>query len=125
MNKVRANITLDPKIKNEAIKVLDDLGLDLSTAINLFLKQVIVNDGLPFDLSKSKKNIYFKYKQLKDFVEGYFGFKDAKYTPINKIMTKKEIKEANEEIAKIKSGKIKLKTFNNFGECLKEMGIEI
>ena len=45
------NIQIDSNVKKEATMVLTDLGLSMSTAINLFLKQVIKKNGIPFEVS--------------------------------------------------------------------------
>jgi DNA-damage-inducible protein J len=45
---VRARTT--PSVKKEAIKILGELGLSTSDAINIFLKQVVFNKGLPFEI---------------------------------------------------------------------------
>lgn len=41
-------IRIEPELKASVEKVLDDLGLSMSSAISLFLKQVVLHDGLPF-----------------------------------------------------------------------------
>ena len=41
---------IEPDLKEEATRVLADCGLNLSDAIRLFLRQVIVNNGLPFEV---------------------------------------------------------------------------
>ncbi len=41
-------IRVDDKVKAEAEKVFSDLGMSTSTAINIFLKQVIRCNGIPF-----------------------------------------------------------------------------
>ena len=43
-------VRIDPKIKEEASKVYESLGLDLSTAVRLFLMKSIDENGLPFEL---------------------------------------------------------------------------
>jgi len=43
-------IRLDPKVKTEAKLVFDKLGLTTTQAVSLFLNQVSLNNGLPFDL---------------------------------------------------------------------------
>ncbi|HIU11522.1 MAG TPA: type II toxin-antitoxin system RelB/DinJ family antitoxin [Candidatus Onthocola stercorigallinarum] len=48
------NIQVDSKTKKEASAILSDLGLSMSTAINLFLRQVIKRDGLPFEVTNPK-----------------------------------------------------------------------
>lgn len=42
------NVRIEEKTKREARKTLADIGLDMSSAVNMFLKQVIVEQGLPF-----------------------------------------------------------------------------
>ena len=50
------NVMVDSATKEEATNILKDLGLSMSTAINLFLRQVIKNDGLPFEVKNRKPN---------------------------------------------------------------------
>ena len=45
------NVKVDPSVKDRAREVLGALGLDMTTAINLFLRQVIRCDGIPFELT--------------------------------------------------------------------------
>ncbi len=46
--KTTINIRIDPDDKANARVVFDKLGLDMSTAINMFLKQVVIEQGFPF-----------------------------------------------------------------------------
>jgi DNA-damage-inducible protein J len=46
---IRARV--DPKLKAEAKRILDRLGLDSSDAIRVFYKQVVLRQGLPFDMT--------------------------------------------------------------------------
>ena len=41
-------VRIDEKTKRSAKKVLDRVGLDMSSAIKLYLKQVSIRQGLPF-----------------------------------------------------------------------------
>lgn len=43
-------IRIDPEVKREAAAVLDELGLSMSGAMNIFLRAVIREGGLPFDV---------------------------------------------------------------------------
>ena len=45
------NIRTDSDIKAQAQEVLSKLGLDLTTAVNLFLRQVICKQSISFDIS--------------------------------------------------------------------------
>ena len=50
MAKVNTNISLDPDLKKEAIELFSSFGLDLSTAIALFLSQSVREGRIPFDI---------------------------------------------------------------------------
>ena len=51
-----STVRINEKIKQEIIPILDDLGISLSEAINMFLHQIKLNNGIPFEL-KRKGNI--------------------------------------------------------------------
>ena len=44
---------VEPDLKQQAQDVLDKCGLNLSDAIRLFLRQVVVNKGLPFEIRET------------------------------------------------------------------------
>lgn len=41
---------IEPEVKEQAEKILSALGINASNAINMFYKQVILNNGLPFEV---------------------------------------------------------------------------
>ena len=41
---------IDPEIKEQAEQVLEQLGIPMSNAIGLFLRQVVIQRGIPFDI---------------------------------------------------------------------------
>ncbi len=43
-------VRTNKKLKREAMRILQKLGLDLSTAVNMFLVQVKLRKGIPFDI---------------------------------------------------------------------------
>ncbi|SDO79346.1 addiction module antitoxin, RelB/DinJ family [Streptococcus equinus] len=43
-------IDIDDELRNEASKIYRELGLDMSTAIRLFLVQSVITKGLPFPI---------------------------------------------------------------------------
>jgi len=43
-------IRIDSKTKKEARKTLDELGIDMSSAVKLFLTNVVNRKGIPLDL---------------------------------------------------------------------------
>ena len=50
------HIRIEPSVKKRAEETLNDLGLSITEAINVFLNQVILNDGIPFEVRKPKFN---------------------------------------------------------------------
>ena len=44
------NIRVDRDIKNKAQEVFSALGLDMTTAVNIFLRQAIRKNGIPFEV---------------------------------------------------------------------------
>ena len=50
------NVQVDAKDKELATKILKDLGLNMSTYINMAIKQVIKRDGVPFEIVEPKPN---------------------------------------------------------------------
>ena len=43
-------IRIDEKTKNSAKKILDNVGMDISSAIKIYLKQIVVRQGIPFKI---------------------------------------------------------------------------
>lgn len=43
-------LRIDDKTKKSAKKVLDELGVDMSSAIKIYLKQIVIKQGIPFEL---------------------------------------------------------------------------
>lgn len=56
MNKTATIQTrIDPKVKNSAQKVLNKLNISMSEAISIFLTQVSLNKGIPFEIKIPNK----------------------------------------------------------------------
>ncbi|MCA9766532.1 MAG: type II toxin-antitoxin system RelB/DinJ family antitoxin [Carnobacterium sp.] len=49
-------VRMDETVKSQAVEILNSLGMDTSTAINVFFRQVIAENGLPFQPKKAKFN---------------------------------------------------------------------
>lgn len=41
---------VDPVVKEQAEQILDQLGIPMSNAIGMFLRQVVIHNGIPFDM---------------------------------------------------------------------------
>ncbi|MBP3504309.1 MAG: type II toxin-antitoxin system RelB/DinJ family antitoxin [Bacilli bacterium] len=49
-NTTNLNIRIDKAVKESSEKVFEELGLNMTTAINIFLRQVIRVNGIPFEI---------------------------------------------------------------------------
>ena len=85
MARTSTNISLDPQLKHESQELFADLGIDLSTAITLFLKQSLRVQGLPFAVTRENPNAetiaamneYYEMKAHPEKYKRYSSFKDA------------------------------------------------
>ena len=77
-----ANTTLSTRVnekdKIEDAKILDSLGLNLSAAVNMMLKQIIIQKGLPFAVTTQQNKA---------------GLTDKLYGSISGEMTLDEIRD--------------------------------
>ncbi len=44
-------VRIEPEVKEQAEKILSALGVPASSAINMFYKQIILQRGIPFDVT--------------------------------------------------------------------------
>ena len=49
VQKATVNVEIDAAVRDQAIKFLDQAGVDMSTAIDLFFRQIIEEQCLPFE----------------------------------------------------------------------------
>jgi len=56
MAKVPTSISIDADVKQKAQALFAELGLDLSTAVNIFLRQAVYEHGLPFTVNREVPN---------------------------------------------------------------------
>ena len=56
-------IRIEPDLKEQAERILSALGISASSAINIFYKQIILQNGLPFDLKLPAKSV-LNFNQL-------------------------------------------------------------
>lgn len=50
MRTTQLNVRVDPEIKNKASVILKAIGINTSEAINIFLRRIIMEHGIPFDM---------------------------------------------------------------------------
>lgn len=70
------NVRVDSLLKKEAESLFSDLGLNMSSAITLFLKSAISSNGIPFEIKRRKPNAetlaaLAEYEEMKKNPEKY------------------------------------------------------
>lgn len=91
MSKVSTNVSLDPDLKKAGQELYADLGMDLSTAFTIFLKQSLRVQGVPFAITRENPNAetvaamneYYTMKAHPENYKRYSSFKDA----MNEVLT--------------------------------------
>lgn len=66
------NVNVPKEVKDESNNIFNNLGLNMSTAINMFLKRVIYERGIPFDVKEPRpsKELLEALQEL-DYMEKY------------------------------------------------------
>ncbi len=64
------NVRVDSELKRSAEALFDDLGLNMSSAITMFLKSAVSHDGIPFEVKRFTPNAETKaalaeYEEMK------------------------------------------------------------
>ncbi len=54
------NVRVDSELKQSAEALFDDLGLNMSAAITMFLKSAVSHDGIPFEVKRFTPNAQTK-----------------------------------------------------------------
>lgn len=86
MPKVSTNISIDADTKAKAQAMLADLGMDLSTAVNIFLKQMLYEGGIPFSITREAPN-KLTLEAMKEAQEMFrFPEKYQKYDNVDSMM---------------------------------------
>lgn len=56
MAKIPTSISLDADVKERVMPILGEMGLDLSTAVGIFLRQTIRERRIPFEIALDTRN---------------------------------------------------------------------
>lgn len=91
-------IRIEENTKKQAIELLEGLGLNLSDAVNMFLRQVILQKGLPFEVKYPEDTLEFKTEVIEAMEEARRIGRDPsvkEYTDVKQMF--KEILEDESE----------------------------
>ena len=64
ITKVTTNISLDADLKQASQELYTDLGMDLTTAVTIFLKQSIRVQKLPFAVTRENRYYILEMNQM-------------------------------------------------------------
>lgn len=54
------NARINQELKQKSESILNELGLNMSQAIDLFLNQIVQHNGLPFEIKKANQDVVDK-----------------------------------------------------------------
>lgn len=85
MATVNLSIRMDAELKKQAETMLADMGLNMTTAMNIFLRQVVRQGKIPFEIATDIPNAetVAAIKEMDDIVSGKISAK--KYTSIDEL----------------------------------------
>ena len=72
----QVNIRIDDDLKVQADKLFDELGLNMTTAINMFVRATVRQGGIPFEVTTkadpfySPSNLKALHQSIQEFNEG-------------------------------------------------------
>lgn len=92
------SVQIDKKDKEEVTKILDKLGVTMSGLINMTIKQVIMKEGIPFEVTIPKEP---------DNLSKYF--------------TKEELENTYKELIAIEKNLNDYKSYNNINDLKKDL----
>lgn len=80
MGTTNLNVRVDDAVKKEAEELLGELGMNMTTAINVFLRQMLRVRGIPFDITAdpfySEANMKYLERKMADYKSGKLTFSE-------------------------------------------------
>ena len=95
---IPTQIRIEESTKKQAVELLEGLGLNLSDAVNIFLRQVILQKGIPFEIKYPEETLEFKPEVIEAMEEARRISRDPNvkgYTDVKQMF--KEILEDGSE----------------------------
>lgn len=57
-NTINVNIRIDEEIKKQTENLLSELGMNMTTAVNIFFRQILRTGGIPFEVTTKPDGFY-------------------------------------------------------------------
>ncbi len=80
----QVQVRIDKKTKNEAKKVLEDIGLDISSAVKILFKQIVRTGSLPIEIRDVNGFRPHKAVELREAIAE--AKKGKEYTSVDELM---------------------------------------
>ena len=116
------NVRIQENIKQQAEQILDTIGIPRATAIDIFYRQIILNNGIPFSLKIPK---YLPVRETMD-EKAFKALVETSKKGLTEKVVKTEVKvekEVNKE-TKASSNDLESKTLKELKELAKEKNVE-
>lgn len=88
---------IEPDLKDRATEVLAECGLNLSDAIRLFLRQVVVQQGLPFEIRTPNATTLAAMKEARALGKAKFDTAQAFFYDLEKAAPEKARKSTKKQ----------------------------
>jgi DNA-damage-inducible protein J len=80
-------VRIDETLKREASDLFEDLGLDIPTALRIFLKKAVATGGMPFEM---RTDPFYGEKNQRYLREAIYGYETGNSIPVIKTMEELE-----------------------------------
>lgn len=82
MSTASLNIRIDSNVKKQAQELFNALGMDMTTAINVFLRKAIQRQGMPFEVALDRlpsetREAFAEVQDMKKHPDRYKGYTDV------------------------------------------------
>lgn len=85
MATMNINVRVDATLKKDAEKLFNELGLNMSSAITMFLKSAVSYEGIPFEIKRIKPNSETK-AALAEYIEMQDKTKYKRYESFDDVI---------------------------------------
>ena len=82
-NMATINIRVDDNLKKQSELIFEEIGLGMTSALTIFLKAVVRNNGIPFSLEIPNKETLKAFKEVDDISSG--KKKAKKYSSVSDL----------------------------------------
>ena len=84
------NVRIEPEIKKQAEEILAKLGIPVSTAINMYYRQIVEKNGIPMEVKLTRPNLPIvedmsEEDLLEELAKGYRDIENGKTVPANEV----------------------------------------